>query len=84
MLLPEPERRRYAHVLRYAACQPDALAPGITQMSKRFNGLTLQPEDVVFCLYSIRERDTEDGAADISALEQAEAMLGTVLKLLSF
>jgi len=53
-------------------------------MSKRFNGLTLQPEDVVFCLYSIRERDTEDGAADISALEQAEAMLGTVLKLLSF
>jgi len=53
------------------------------RVSRKFNNLSLQPEDVAFAIFDTREKDDET-SGDITPLEQVEAAIGSVLRLLTF
>lgn len=60
-----------------------SLLAAFMRVSRKFNNLVLQPEDVAFCMFKIREKDDET-SGDITPLEQIEAGIGAVLRLLTF
>jgi len=65
-----------------AACGLQPHLAGLMNMSRKFVSLVLEPQDVVFCYYDMRER--EGGLEDITLMEQIEDASSQVLRILSF
>lgn len=72
-----------ASVCLRAHLTPVSALPAFMHIAAKFNNLALQPEDVAFCMYSSRQKDDET-SGDITLLEQVEAGIAQVLRLLTF
>ena len=68
---------------RIASSDPRRAFSAFMRVSRKFNNLSLQPEDVAFAIFGTREKDDET-SGDITPLEQVEAAIGSVLRLLTF
>ena len=72
-----------ASVCLRAHLTPVSALPAFMHIAAKFNNLALQPEDVAFCMYSSRQKDDET-SGDITLLEQVEAGIAQVLRILTF
>ena len=63
------------------ACNLTPSVAPLRRMSDKFNSNSITPQDVVFAFYKSRER--EEGNADITRVEMAEALLASIFKALA-